>query len=274
MTSKLLQKSRSAGLSQSAAQAWRQFGKSRAQAQFVEDEFAALSELANRDKNIPITDIIKNAPTPSAMLQAARDAGKTDAEINAFAATQPAKPVAIKGRRVFVMDCFGRVFGMDNFSEADIMTFAQQGVPYTPYSNRKERRVGKKQKYGRATTVHFPPAPPAPPAPRATPMERALVEVDDVAKHLGVDRDVVLRVMRYIEAGAKFPGVDVWHDVVEGVVAEMTEAALLAPGTKSDKIRAALDVLDAENKEGVNPPEKAEALGLFLDQVDNEKIPT
>lgn len=91
--------------------------------------------------NTAINDMVMNAPTPSAMLQAARAAGKTEAEINAFAASQPMTPVAVKGTRVFVRDCFGRVFGMDNVDEKEIAALVRRGVPYTPYSNREMRRA-------------------------------------------------------------------------------------------------------------------------------------
>lgn len=138
MTRKPLQKSRSAGMSQRVAQASRQFVKTRNQVQFVEDEFA---ELVARDANRPITDIVKDAPTPSAMLQAARDAGKTEQEINAFAAKQPMTPIAIKGVRVYVRDCFGRVFGLDDVPENELSDLVAKGVPYTPYSNRQQRRA-------------------------------------------------------------------------------------------------------------------------------------
>ena len=93
----------------------------------------------------PITDLVKNAPSPIEMLQLARQAGKSESAINAFAATQPTVPVAIKGRRVFVQDCFGRVFGLDTLTDAEIQGLIASGVPYTAYSNRRERRAAVRQ---------------------------------------------------------------------------------------------------------------------------------
>lgn len=122
-------------MSQRVAQASRQIGKTRRQMDFMDAEIAALTE------GEPITDMVKDAPTPNAMLQAAREAGKTEQEINAFAATQPMTPIAIKGVRVYVRDCFGRVFGIDDVPENELSDLVAKGVPYTPYSNRQQRRA-------------------------------------------------------------------------------------------------------------------------------------
>lgn len=101
---------------------------------------AALDAAKTAAETQPITTVIEGAPTPAEMLRRARAAGKTDAEINAFAASQPMKPIAIKGTRVFVQDCFGRTFGFDNIPDKELAALVAKGVPYTPYSNRDEMR--------------------------------------------------------------------------------------------------------------------------------------
>lgn len=101
---------------------------------------AALDAAKTAAETQPITTVIEGAPTPAEMLKRARAAGKTDAEINAFAASQPMKPIAIKGTRVFVQDCFGRTFGFDNIPDKELAALVAKGVPYTPYSNRDEMR--------------------------------------------------------------------------------------------------------------------------------------
>lgn len=50
------------------------------------------------------------------------------------------KVIAIKGDTVYVEDAEGRVFGMPDMDEAEILKLRAQGVPYTAYNNRRERR--------------------------------------------------------------------------------------------------------------------------------------
>ena len=107
----------------------------------VDTTYAAFDTVKKATETQPITMTIKGALTPAEMLKRARAAGKTAAEINAFAASQPMMPVAIKGTRVFVQDCFGRTFGLDNIPDKERTALVAKGVPYTPYSNRQERRA-------------------------------------------------------------------------------------------------------------------------------------
>lgn len=79
-------------------------------------------------------------PTGVDLLKQARQVGKTETEINMFAASQPLTPVGIKGGRVYVRDCFDRVFGMDNYSIEEIEQLARSGVPFQLAGNRKQRR--------------------------------------------------------------------------------------------------------------------------------------
>lgn len=78
--------------------------------------------------------------TPQQMLENARKQGKTEQEINAFAATQPITPVAIKAGVLYVRDVFGRVFAMRNVKPEVLEDLRAKGTPFTPFANRQERR--------------------------------------------------------------------------------------------------------------------------------------
>lgn len=269
----------------------------------------------------PVTDMVPNAPSPQAMLEAARAAGKTEAEINAFAASQPMKPIAIKGTRVFVQDCFGRTFGLDDVPESEIAALVKKGVPYTPYSNRHSVRTDAR--FGSsARNAHAPMALP----PRATlrelqkrlareaaPLRASLspslcailahiergtkvsrreydalvagvakakesghefgdvlaarmpsVEraVHDASAALGIDEALVARIVSHAEAAKRADPNEVWDDPAEDAASAMIEAALNTAGTRTERLRVALDVLDARAE--LNAGTKGKALDRFL----------
>lgn len=78
--------------------------------------------------------------TPRQMLENARKQGKTEKEINAFAASQPITPVAIKAGVVYVRDVFGRVFALRDIKPETLEELRAKGTPFTPFANRRERR--------------------------------------------------------------------------------------------------------------------------------------
>lgn len=78
--------------------------------------------------------------TPQQMLENARKQGKTEQELNAFAASQPITPVAIKAGTLYVRDVFGRVFAMRNVKPETLEELRVKGTPFTPFANRRERR--------------------------------------------------------------------------------------------------------------------------------------
>lgn len=80
---------------------------------------------------------------PQAMLENARKQGKTEKEINAFAASQPITPVAIKAGVVYVRDVFGRVFALRSVKPEVLEELRAKGTPFTPFANRRERRKGR-----------------------------------------------------------------------------------------------------------------------------------
>lgn len=129
----------------------------------ADEALAALDAAETAAQMQPITTVVEGAPTPAEMLKRARAAGKTEDEINKFAASQPMKPIAVKGARVFVQDCFGRTFGLDDVPEAELAALVNKGVPYTPYSNRHEVRTDARLG-GPARNAHAPMTLP----PRAT----------------------------------------------------------------------------------------------------------
>jgi len=78
--------------------------------------------------------------TPQQMLEDARKQGKTEQEINAFAASQPITPVAIKAGVLYVRDVFGRVFALRDIKPKTLEELRAKGTPFTPFANRRERR--------------------------------------------------------------------------------------------------------------------------------------